>query len=221
VETAPGADVRGGVVGLSLFPRPLATGGDWRRAQHVGALVGDAIGLALLLVWTALVALLLPRRLGRARSWLDAAPWRTTGLGVLAITGGLFAVVMGIVLLAITLVGLPLSLLLVPVTVLLVLVALAVGVVQVGAWLCELVRLHVRSALGHGLAGALVIATPVIAADAQRLMEQGTGGMLRVLHAALVGLVLAAGLGAVVLSRLGRHQAPTDAPSARFAGART
>jgi hypothetical protein len=212
VESAPGSEVRGGAVGLSLFPQPLARGVDWRRAQHIAALVGDLVGALLMLVWTLLVSLAARRRLGRARSWLEVAPWRTTGLGVLALTGGLFAVVMGVVLLAITLVGLPLSLLVASITIVLLLVANAIGLVHFGAWLCRLLRLRGRSPFLHGTLGVLLVAAPQVAADLVRLSETGDGSSLRVAHAVLIAVAIAAGLGTLVLSRLGRYPAGPSGP---------
>jgi len=210
VETAPGATVRGGVVGLSLFPRAQAGGIDWRRARDLGTLAANAVGGALVLAWTAIVTLLIRRRLARARSWLDAAPWRTTGLGVVGMTGGLFAIVMGIVLLAITLVGLPVALLVALFTIVLLLVAQAIGLVHFGAWICSALRLHVSSPFVLGLVGVVVVAVPQIAADLARLSGQRAVSLLQATHVLLIAGTLAAGLGALVLSRLGRHSAPRE-----------
>jgi hypothetical protein len=213
VETAPGAAVRGGVVGLSLFPRPQAGGVDWRRARDLGTLAGNAIGGALVLAWTVTVTLVIRRRLARARSWLVTAPWRTTGLGVVGMTGGLFAVVMGIVLLAITLVGLPVALLVALFTIVLLFVAQAIGLVHFGGWICGLLRLHVRSPFALGLIGVVVVAAPQVTADLSRLSGRGPVALLQATHALLVAVTLAAGIGALVLSRLGRHPAPSALPA--------
>jgi hypothetical protein len=195
--------VGGGAIGLSILPASLAAGTEWRRAQRLAALVGDAIGFGLLLLWSGVVSLLLRRRFARARTWVAAAPWRTTGLGILALTGGLFAVVMAIVLLALTLVGLPLSLLLAACLVLLLLVAMAFGVARIGEVVCRALGLGARSGLLPVVAGVLTLALPQIGADILRLTEWGSGGGLRALYACLQVLALAAGLGALVLSRLG------------------
>jgi hypothetical protein len=218
VQSAPGAEVQGGVVGLSILPRPLASGADWRRTQRLAALVGDAVGCGVLLAWTALVVLLWRGRAERARSWLAAAPWRTTGLGILSLTGGLFAVVMGIVLLAITLVGLPLSLMLAFCTVLLLLVALALGVTRIGDVVCEVIGWRSSSRLPAVLVGVLAVCLPQLAADVVRLSDWGAGGGLRGLHATLVVFALAAGLGALVLSRLGRSDYSSAEPLPGSAG---
>jgi hypothetical protein len=214
VEAAPGAVLRGGVVGLSLFPQPQAEGVDWQRVRDLGTLVGNAIGGTLVLAWTVTVSLVLRRRLARARTWLDAAPWRTTGLGVVGMTGGLFAVVMGIVLLAITLVGLLVALPVAVFTIVVLLVAQAIGLVHFGGWVCGLVRMQVRSPFVLGLIGVVVVAVPQIAADLSRLSGRGPVTLLQATHVLLVAGTLAAGLGALVLSRLGRHPAPGALPAA-------
>ncbi len=67
-----------------------------------------------------------------------------------------------------------------------------------------------RSPLLPGIVGVAVVAAPQIAADLARLSGRDSVTPLEVAHVLLIAGTLAAGLGALVLSRLGRFAAPLD-----------
>jgi hypothetical protein len=205
VDAAAGSQVRGGVVSLSFLPEPIFHGLEWGRAQRVTALVADLFKIGFLLLAVLLFAVLLPARLRRGMDVLEAGFLKCFGLGVLALTGGLFAVVVAVVLLAITLIGIPVALLVAFLTGLLLLASLVLGMALVGDKLREALRLRRRSLFLAGLLGLMVLMLPELGAGLLRFASGSASVVfgLQLLHAAMVLATLAAGLGALMLSKLG------------------
>jgi hypothetical protein len=167
-------------------------------------LVAHLVQLVLLVLATGLVALVASRRLERARDELDRGFARCLGLGVLASTGGLFAVVMLFVLLAITLVGLPVALLLAFATGLLLLGSLAVGSCYLGRLVAAAVGRQARGSWTCSVVGVAIVLLPQLAADIVRLRDPAAAATtLQFVHWVLALVALSAGLGAMLLTRLG------------------
>jgi len=153
VDAAPGANVRGGTVSLNFLPSPLLGGRDWQHAQRLGALLGDGLQVFLWTILSALGVAFGAAKLRRTMATIAQTPGRCVGLGILALTGGLFSVVMLIVLLALTLVGLPLALLLAVAALVFLAAAQVVGLTRLGAALASDARRGAHR--GPGRAGLL------------------------------------------------------------------
>lgn len=213
VEAAAGADVRGGTVSLSFLPTPLFRGLGGDRAEKLGALTADLVKLALLLLAAWLAAATASRRLAAAGSHLDHTFLRCFGLGMLGLTGGLFAVTVIVVLLAITLLGIPLALALAFAAGVLLVAAFVVGTMRIGTQAAAALQRTPAGSWRYAALGSVLVFAPQFVADLLRgtLGLRPLGVALQLVHAALVLVALAAGLGALVLSRLGRRLAsPAD-----------
>ena len=216
VDAAPGASVRGGIVSLNFLPAPLFRGLDWGRAHRVATLVGDFFTLGFWLLAAALFLVFVSERLRRARTGLEAAFLKCFGLGVLGLTGGLFAALVAIVLLAITLIGIPLALLLAFLCAGLLAAALITGALLVGDKVCSALNVRSRSQFLHTVVGILTLLLPKLLADVLSLAVPFSGGLsfaLYLMHAAFMLTALAAGLGALVLTKLGAR-VPLPGPAA-------
>lgn len=205
VDTAAGANVRGGVVSLSFLPAPLFRnfGGD--RAEEIATVLGDLFELAALLVVAALVLVFGSRRVQVTCSHLDDGFLKCFGLGILGLTGGLFAVTVIVVLLAITLLGIPVALTLALATFVLLAIALVAGALQLGGHVATALRMPTHGPWRRMLLGVGTLFLPQISADLLRWVvgPLPVAVALQLLHGALVLVVTSAGLGAIALSRLG------------------
>lgn len=217
VEAATGAHIEGGIVSLSLLPSHWFRDRDRGRLASAGRLLGQIVRLALFLVAAAFLIAVFPRRITRATAMMGHAFLRCFGLGVLALTGGLFAVSVASVLLAITLVGIPLALLLACGTTLLLMASWIVGATLVGERLLDPGGDRRVAPFVAAATGLLVLLAPQFLADLIRGMSGSPplGMTLRLAYAALILTVLATGLGAVLFSRLGSESA--TAPELRSA----
>jgi len=215
IDAATGADIEGGIVSLSLLPAHWFRDRDRGRLASAGRLVGQIARLVTLLIAAAVLIAIFPRRITRATAMMGHTFLRCFGLGVLALTGGLFAVAVACVLLAITLVGIPLALLLACGTTLLLLAAWIVGATLVGERLLDTRGDRNVAPFVAAATGLVVLLAPQMLADlvTGMLGSPPLGMTLRLAYAALVLTVLATGLGAVLFSRLGSETAMTPARS--------
>jgi len=174
-------------------------------------LLGDGLQVFLWTILSALGVAFGAAKLRRTMATIAQTPGRCVGLGILALTGGLFSVVMLIVLLALTLVGLPLALLLAVAALVFLAAAQVVGLTRLGAALASGLGWRTRSTFAAAALGITAVTLPKLAADLLRLGDPSRlVVLLQIVHGVMVVVLLAAGVGALVLSRVGarRPQAP-------------
>ncbi len=203
VETSSGAVIEGQTVSFTLFPRRLPWfQGDWPGWIN---LVVDLLKLGVLVLVSGLLLVLVPERLLRAREVLGVSLLRCFGVGLLVLMGGSCALTVTVILLAVTLVGIPAALVLAFAMGLLLVASLLVGVLLIGDRIQELMQRRSKAPLYSVLLGLVLILLPEIIADLLHLTlpfslsHFGFGLM----STALVLSTVAAGLGALVLSRFG------------------
>ena len=223
VDASTGANIEGGVVSLSLLPSQWFRDAERGRLARAGRILGLVLRLGVFLVAAAILGAVFPQRIRRATATMGNSFLRCFGLGVLALTGGLFAVAVASVLLAITLVGIPLALLLACGTTLLLLGAWVVGTALVGERLLDSRGRGNPAPFVAAATGLVVLLVPQLLVEVVRGLTGAVplGMALRLAYAALILTVLATGLGAVLFSRLGSESAPARAFDAASAGGAT
>ena len=233
VERADGNVVAGQInevrVGRPTFG-PFANVRPWDNWHWLGDTVpnpfGGSFDLVATLVRVGLVGLLaalmiavLPSSVRRVADRVSAEPWRAGFVGLAAQLLFVPLLVITVVVLAVSIIGIPL-LLLVPFALIFVAVALVMGFAgascAVGRWIGS------RAGSGMpGLLGSLVVGLAVVFALTIIARFLGLAGLS---VGVVIGSVLAVGflveyvawtvgLGGVLLSRLGRRDAPTPVPS--------
>jgi hypothetical protein len=195
--------------------------GDTVRNPFGGSfdLVATLVRVGLVGLLAALIIAVLPASVQRVADRASAEPWRAGFVGLAAQLLFVPVLVITVVVLAVSIIGIPL-LLLVPFGLIFVAIALVTGFAgascAVGRWIGQ------RAGSGMpGLLGSLVVGLAVVFALTIIARFLGLAG----LHVGVViGGVLAigflveyvtwtVGLGAVLLSRLGRRDAPASVPS--------
>lgn len=199
VEKAPGAEVGGQEMSLTLMPGGFA--GSW---PYWVSLILDLFKLGFLLLVAGLFLAVIPERMARARDQLGESFLKCFGVGLVVLCGGSFALAVGVILLSITFVGIPAALLISFATGVLLIASLFVGVLLVGDRLQESLNFGRRAPwMSVGL-GLLFIMLPELLSDAFRFaFVPGSGIAISLFSKGLVLVTVAAGLGAIVLSRLG------------------
>jgi hypothetical protein len=199
LEASPGAEVAGQTVSLVLLPTSFTDA--W---PHWFSLVLDFLTLGFLMLVAGLFLIVVPERFALARELLGESFLRCFGVGLLALTGGVFAVVVSMTLLTITVIGIPAALLVAFSTGLLLLASLLVGVILIGDRLGDALRLPIRTPLVSIFLGLILVLSPEILADVVRIAFPAVGRLgFGLLSFLMMTAVVAAGLGALVLSRLG------------------
>ncbi|MFQ5599099.1 MAG: hypothetical protein ACE5G2_00945 [Candidatus Krumholzibacteriia bacterium] len=204
VETSPGAEVEGQTVSLTLFPIPGFPGFD-HAWPHWAALVLDVVKLGFLMLAAGSFLIVVPERMSRAKEYLDESFLKCFALGLLAMTGGAFAVGVGMVLLVITVIGIPVALLVGFSCGALLIASLLVGVLVLGEKLRDALRVRSRAPLTSAFLGLSILLLPEFLSDVMRiaLPVSASAFAFGLLSATFLLGTMAAGLGALVLSRLG------------------
>jgi hypothetical protein len=203
VETSPGAAIEGQTVSFTLFPRRV----DWFQSDWPGwlNLVLDLLKLGFLVLLSGLLLVLVPERLLRAREVLGVSFLRCFGVGLLVLMGGTCVLTVTVILLAVTLVGIPAALVLAFAMGVVLVASLLVGVLLIGDRVQELLLRRTKAPLYSVMLGLLLILLPEIVADLLHLtLPIGLGRFgIGLMSTGLVLATVAAGLGALVLSRFG------------------
>ncbi len=203
VDKTPGAEVFGQEMSLTLMPGNFLAG-TW---PHWVSLVLDMFKLGFLLLVAGLFLAVVPDRMARAREQLGESFLKCFGVGLVVLFGGSFAVAVSVMLLSITFIGIPAALVVTFATGVLLIASLFVGVLLVGDRLQELLNFRRRAPWVSVALGLLLIMLPELLSDVIRLaLPIGTGWGFAFFSKALVLVTIAAGLGAIVLTRLGAPQ---------------
>jgi hypothetical protein len=198
IETSPGANV-GETVALALLPRLQSL----REGMPAWlGIVTDMLIAGFAMLVAGLLLTMAPRRFARASAYLDDSFARCLGLGLLALTGGSFAVAVALMLLALTVVGIPLAIIAFIAFGFLFFAACITGMGGCGRWLRRGRAAHTAPWISLWI-GLGVIAGPWVLGDALGLVWPRLEIGLAIASFVLAGAATSAGLGALVLTRLG------------------
>jgi hypothetical protein len=203
VNRTPGADVGGQMMSLTLMPSAFLPG----ARPHWVSLVLDLFKLGLLLLIAGLFLAVVPQRMARARAQLGESFLKCFGVGLVVLFGGMFAVGVTLGILVITLIGIPAAFLVTIGTGVLLIASLFVGVLLVGDRLQELLRIKRRAPWVSVGLGLVFVMLPELLSDVFRVaFPSGPGFGISLFSWGLVLVTVAAGLGAIVVSRLGASE---------------
>lgn len=233
VERAPGTTVAGQINEIRIAKPtfgPLANLRPWREWHWLGDtvrnpfggsvdLVGTLVRIGIVGLLAALMIAVVPAPVRRVADRVTAEPWRAGFVGLAAQLLFVPLLVLTVVVLAVSIIGIPL-LLLVPFGLIAVMVAFLMGFAgascALGRWIGRRSGTDVS-----GLFVSLVVGCAVVFALTLIARFAGMAGLpLRVALGAVLAIgffveyvAWTVGLGGVLLSRLGRREAPIRVPS--------
>jgi hypothetical protein len=202
LEEGRGAVIEGESLGLSFFPSE----GGLRTGLSRGAmLILDGVIFLMLFVVAGWFVLLHRRRFGRALAYLESNTLRSFGLGILLLTAGSFILSVFAMLLLATFFGIPIALLMGMLMAALLLAALCVGTHQIGRRVVIGLRSGPTPRLLACLSGLFLILAPEVIGDLLSPINPWIDVALDAVSALLTLLAMSLGLGALVMTRMGRR----------------
>jgi len=208
LDEGRGAQIEGESLGLSFFPNRGGLRGGWSRAA---GLLFDGIVFVLLLLVAGWFLVVHRRRFQRSSQYLQTNHLRSFGLGVLLLSAGTFVVSVLAMLLLVTFFGIPIALFLGVVTAVLLLAALCVGSGEIGKHLLAGFRWANAPRLFTVLIGLVLVLGPEFLGDLLSPFGTWLEVAMDSLSALVFLLALSLGLGALVLTRLGKRLVLPDA----------
>ena len=207
LDEGRGATIEGGKLGLSFFPARGGLRGGWSRRA---TLLFDALQLLLLCGLAAWFLLIHRSRFRHAHEYLEGNRVRSFGLGVLVLTAGSFVLSVVAMLLLVTFIGIPVAGLLGMAAVTVLLAALFLGALQLGRRAQKAMHVSPGSRLLSACVGLLILLLPQVLGDVLHILSPWVEVTMDIVSAMLIVLALSLGLGAFVMTRMGRRSMVED-----------